>query len=154
MCLCTGCPLNSSWARSSGPVPLPREVTKIPKSATTQAEADTGGDEGWLEWKSSKKCQKIKILTFRFFVQNWFLWCQSDVLSWLDMSKVSITHIFRLGLKLGCSEAGSDEEEDDPKPRVWKISKSWKNQNFDFSMFCSELVPTMSEWCFELFRHV
>ena len=78
-----------------------------------------------LGWESSKKCrkneEKNKILTFRFFVQNWFLWCQSDVLSWLDMSKVSITHIFRLGLKLGCSEEGSDEEEDDPKPRVWKI---------------------------------
>ena len=34
------------------------------------------------------------------------------------MSKVSITHVFRQGLKLGGSEEGSDEEEEGPKPRV------------------------------------
>ena len=58
------------------------------------------------------------------------------------MSKVSITHVFRQGLKLGGSEEGSVEEEEGPKPRVLKNIKNMKKKNkfFDFSMFCSELV--------------
>ena len=69
------------------------------------------------------------------------------------MSKVSITHVFRQGLKLGGSEEGSDEEEEGPKPRVLKnIKKLEKKMTFRF--FSSELVPMMLESCFEVFGHL
>ena len=45
------------------------------------------------------------------------------------MSKVSITHVFRQGLKLGGSEEGSDEEEEGPKPRVLKNIKKLEKNN-------------------------
>ena len=52
------------------------------------------------------------------------------------MSKVSITHVFRQGLKLGGSEEGSDEEEEGPKPRVLKnIKKLEKNKILTFRFF-------------------